>query len=418
MRPFLVLLHRWFGLFAALFLCVSGLTGAVISWDHELDEWLNPNLFDAPGRGQPLSPLELASRLESAEPRLQIRFMPLAVEPGHAFGVFVDARLDPATGQPYPLGYNQVALDPVSGEVLGRREWGKVSLDREKLLPFLYKLHYSMHIPDAFGLQLGTLFMGIVALVWVFDTLLALWISFPSRHTWRQSFAFRWQAGGHRLNFDLHRSGGVWLFLLVLMLAITSVSMNLKEQVMRPVVGWFSELSPSPFAAAANATVNRKNGPKMKMDEIVALAEQEARRHGIAAPAGGIFHERLSGVYAVGFFEPGTSHGDVGLGNPWFHFDAATGTLLGRDIPGTGTAGDIFLQAMFPLHSGRIAGLPGRILISLCGLAIAALSITGVLIWARKRRARQDSSKRRQTKREPSSPPHPAGEIGGDCRGR
>jgi uncharacterized iron-regulated membrane protein len=26
----------------AAFLFVSGLTGAVISWDHELDEWLNP----------------------------------------------------------------------------------------------------------------------------------------------------------------------------------------------------------------------------------------------------------------------------------------------------------------------------------------------------------------------------------------
>jgi uncharacterized iron-regulated membrane protein len=43
----MVMLHRWFGLAAALFLFVSGLTGAVISWDHELDAWLNPQLFQA-----------------------------------------------------------------------------------------------------------------------------------------------------------------------------------------------------------------------------------------------------------------------------------------------------------------------------------------------------------------------------------
>lgn len=40
------------------------------------------------------------------------------------------------------------------------------------------------------------------------------------------------------------------------------------------------------------------------------------------------------------------------------------------------------------MHSGRILGLPGRILISLMGLAVALLSVTGVVIWARKRRSR------------------------------
>jgi len=389
MRRLLVTLHRWFGLFAALFLFVAGLTGAVISWDHELDEWLNPHLFQASATGPALPPLELAARLEAAEPRLRVRFMPLEIEPGHSLGLFVEPRLDPATQQPYALGYNQVALDPATGEVLGKRQWGKVSLERENLLPFLYKLHYSMHIPDAFSRQLGTLFMGIVAIVWVFDTLLALWISFPSLKSWRQSFAFRWQAGGHRLTFDLHRSGGVWLFLLVLMLAVTSVAMNLKEQVMRPVVGLFSTLTPSPFAARPSPAVDGQKTAKMAVDRVIALAEGEARQRGITAPAGGVFLDSLSGVYGVGFFAAGNSHGDVGLGNPWLYFDAHTGQALGATIPGSGTAGDIFLQAMFPLHSGRIAGLPGRILISLCGLAIAMLSVTGVLIWARKHRARR-----------------------------
>ena len=46
------------------------------------------------------------------------------------------------------------------------------------------------------------------------------------------------------------------------------------------------------------------------------------------------------------------------------------------------------MQAQFPLHSGRILGLPGRILVSLLGLAVAMLSLTGVVIWMRKRRSR------------------------------
>ena len=58
MRNLFVLIHRWAGLFTAVFLFIAGLTGAVISWDHELDEWLNPHLFDAritdPNAAQPV----------------------------------------------------------------------------------------------------------------------------------------------------------------------------------------------------------------------------------------------------------------------------------------------------------------------------------------------------------------------------
>jgi uncharacterized iron-regulated membrane protein len=39
----------------------------------------------------------------------------------------------------------------------------------------------------------------------------------------------------------------------------------------------------------------------------------------------------------------------------------------------------------FPLHSGQIAGLPGRIVIAATGIVTAMLSITGVVIWFRKR---------------------------------
>lgn len=389
MRPILVTLHRWLGLATALFLFIAGLTGALISWDHEIDEWLNPALFDNTSPGTPLSPLELANRLEAADPRLQVRFMPLHVDAGHTLTVFIDPRIDPSTGKPFDLDFNQVMLDPVSGAIQGTREWGRIALDRAHLMPFLYKLHYTMHLPDIGTLPLGTLFMGVVGTVWVIDTLIAMWISFPSLASWRRSFAFRWQAGGYRLTFDLHRSGGAWLFMLVLMVAVTSVSMNLKEQVMRPVVSLFSDLSPSPFELARPSPDGTPVTPGRTREDIAGQAQAIGQARGWQTPMGGIFHSAQFGAYCVGFYEPGRAHGDVGLGNRWLYFDSRTGELLGAEVPGTGSAGDLFLQAMFPLHSGRIIGIPGRALMSVLGVAIAALSVTGVLIWARKRRARR-----------------------------
>jgi uncharacterized iron-regulated membrane protein len=46
----------------------------------------------------------------------------------------------------------------------------------------------------------------------------------------------------------------------------------------------------------------------------------------------------------------------------------------------------VFNQLQFPIHSGRVLGIPGRLLISCMGLVVAMLSITGVVIWLRKRR--------------------------------
>ncbi|MBI1753043.1 MAG: PepSY domain-containing protein [Acidobacteria bacterium] len=386
LRSWFVKLHRWFGLGAAAFLFIAGLTGAIISWDHELDAWLNPRFYQAQGQGPARPALVLAAAVEAAEPRARVRFMPLEAEPGQTLMMSLEPRLDPATGRPYELGYNQVAVDPATGDIQARREWGRASLSRENLLPFLYKLHYSLHLPKAWGIELGILLMGVLAIFWVFDCFFALWISFPSLASWRRSFALRWRQGGPRLVFDLHRSGGVWAWLLLLILAVTSVSMNLNAQVMRPLVSRFSRLTPSPFELRAGRPVP-SGEPKVSMARAVELARAEARRRGWPAPPGGVFLSAETGLWGVGFFPLGRSHGDGGLGNPWLYLDAHGGETIGADVPGTGTAGDIFLQAMFPLHSGRILGWPGRLLVSLMGLAVATLSATGILIWLRRRRA-------------------------------
>lgn len=394
LRPAMVLLHRWFGLAMAVFLFVAGATGAVISWDHELDAWLNPALFHAhsASAGAPATPplngLELARIVETADPRVRVGYVLTEVEAGHASQLSVEGRVNPATGQPFELGFNQVAVDPHTGQIQGKRQWGEISLSRENLLPFLYKLHYTMHLPEVGGIEFGIWLMGLIGIVWVLDCFIALWLSFPNWRSWRKSFAFRWGQGGPKITFDLHRSGGVWVWGLLLILAVTSVSMNLNNQVVRPLVASVSTLTPDAFASRVPAPPNRPVEPRYSREQIVELARAEAGQRGWTQPAGGVFYSSAFGLYGVGFFEAGNDHGDGGLGNAWLYFDGVSGKPAGDRIPGAGSAGDIFLQAQFPLHSGRILGLSGRILISLMGALVAMLSVTGVLIWLRKRRAR------------------------------
>jgi uncharacterized iron-regulated membrane protein len=130
----------------------------------------------------------------------------------------------------------------------------------------------------------------------------------------------------------------------------------------------------------------------MSRQAILELAASEAKALGWSTPPGGIFYSPEFGIYGVTFFEPGHEHGDGGLGNPSLFFEGKDGAAAGANIPGSGSAGDIFMQAQFPLHSGRILGLPGRIMISMMGLLVAMLSVTGVIVWQKKRVARKKMS--------------------------
>ncbi|WP_439543301.1 PepSY-associated TM helix domain-containing protein [Hyphomicrobium sp.] len=418
MRATFTVVHRWAGLFIAVFLFIAGATGAVISWDHELDEWLNAHLFDAKATGKTLSPHELVSRAEAADPRIRVSYFPLSFEDGHNASLFVEPRVDPKTGELYNVEYNQVFIDPVSGDVAGKRFWGAVSLDRENILPFLYKLHYSMHIPDFWGIdRWGMWFMGIVGIVWLFDCFVGFYLTLPRRagqvsseieeqqspvtngarrswwQRWKPAWTIKRGAGSYRRNLDLHRAFGLWLWAALLILAFTSISMNLNNEVVRPILSRLSSLTPDAFDDRTPVPSNKPIEPKLTFPQAIDIASEEARRRGWTEPAGAAFYGLEHGIYSISFFEPGDDHGSGGMGVKMLFFDGATGAPEGGRIPWEGTAADIFMQLQFPLHSGRIAGLPGRVFLSVMGVVVALLSATGMIIWFKKRAGR--ISKRR-----------------------
>ncbi|MBN3827277.1 PepSY domain-containing protein, partial [Burkholderia sp. Ac-20384] len=286
LRPFLVRLHRWFGLAIALFLFVAGLTGALIAWDHELDAALNPDFYTARSDAAPLDPLALATRIEAADPRVQVTYLPLAIEPGHTLQAGVMPRTDPATGQPYALDFSQIAVDPATGAVQGRREWGALSVARLDLMPFIYRLHYSLFLPMVGGINFGFWVMGVVGIVWAIDCLIALVLAFPNPKSWRKSFAFRVRRGGYPLVFDLHRSGGVWVWGLLLVVAITSISMNLAVPVVRPLVSLVSPLAETPYTNPEHFPPAAPGSKMLPRERIVEIARAAGRDAGIDAPPG------------------------------------------------------------------------------------------------------------------------------------
>ena len=427
-RSVFVVLHRWAGLTVAAFLFVAGLTGAVISWDHELDDLLNPHLHAVESRGEARPALDLVRRFEAREPGARVAYLTLAAEPGESLSFFVMPRVDPATGRLHALGYNQVFLDPVTGAELGRREWGQVwPITRETLVSFLYKLHYSLHVPELWGEERwGVWLMGIVAVVWMLDGFVGFYLTLPTRKganparpaaverqlgrgfraRWKPAWKIKVSGSAYRLNFDLHRAASLWTFALLFLLAFTAFSLNLYREVFLPALASVSQVSPDPSNTRPMVSPLKPVEPGVSYERILEAAQAEGRRRGWPEPVGALAYNPLQGFYTARYFAPGDDHGAAGVGPAAIYFDGAEGQVIGDRQPWIGTAADLFVQAQFPVHSGRILGLPGRILISLMGLVVAMLSVTGVVIWWRKRAARV--SVRRRAAALPAGRPVPA----------
>lgn len=380
-RAILTRLHRYGGLALALFLASSGLTGSLIVFYAELDRALNPDLFVAQTAGARLRPSALAVRVERQLPGATVTLLSLP-PPGRTAELWVVP-----TGK--ALAYNQVFADPVSGTVKGKRLWGEAGVTRAALMPMLYLFHYSLQLPGVIGIFL----MGIVGCLWTLDCFIAFALTLPRARPfwrkWRPAWRIKSGAGSYRFNFDLHRASGLWLWGLLLILATSGVALNLPDQVFRPVVKLFATLSP---------TLHDIRPPKPRSAPAL-LSFDDALRLGRAKVRGPyvprwLFREDEHAIIGVGYGGSG-DRGLDGFGLSYRYFDDRSGAEVLRQEAGKGRLADIYAGMQYQLHSGRILGWPGRILICLSGLAVTILSLTGVTIWLKKRRVKTLTLRRR-----------------------
>lgn len=402
MRSVLVRLHRYIGLTIAAFLIVASLTGAVLSWDQELDEWINRDFFTVTSNGPYRSPHDLAQLIEAREPRGRVTFMPLYFEPGRNAPFTVRPRTNPETGEAFALDYTHVFVDPVTGVELGRRDGDGNTLSWRSLMPFLIKLHYSLHIPlTASGTDLGSWLLGLIALIWFINSLVAIFLTFPpkrrapkapqataSRGWWRRwgaSWKIRWRGGPATVNFDLHRAGALWIWPALLIVAFTGFTQNLSTDVFQPAISALSKPTPGPYDTRAPVP-DPNVGPALRSSEIAGRARAEATRLGWNEPAYSMSFSPDFNIYAVHFLHPKDDIGGADISIKTLYLDGDDGRVFSLRTPLSGTAADIIEKMQFPVHSGRLFGLLGQIFISFLGLMVAMLSVTGILIWARKRR--------------------------------
>jgi uncharacterized iron-regulated membrane protein len=390
MRPLLVVVHRYVGLVMAGFLLVAGLTGSLLAWNDELEALISPGLFRVPAEpgAQALDPLVLRAMVAARYPQARITYAKLRQVPGHTAKFLLFTPVGART----PLPNDQVFVHPATGEILGERRWGDLSQGTKNLMPFVYRLHYSL----ALG-TLGSYAFGIVALLWTLDCFVGAYLTFPVRaktskpwfRRWWPAWQIRQGSGSHKLNFDLHRTSGLWPWAMLFVLAWSSVAFNLTE-VYKPTMSALVDYQPNyrslpllphpqpePGIVWADARSIGRN-----------LMAQAAQKHGFAVlEEEALVYDPRKALYrydVLSSLDPRDHGGATSL-----YFDANTGAQRHLWRPTGAAAGDTIRIWLAALHMAAAWGWPFKTFVCLLGLAIAVLSYTGVALWWKKRRSRR-----------------------------
>ena len=397
----------------AVFLIITALTGSLLAFKKEIDEALGAR----PSRHIPVEDrpllgacdlLECAQRLE---PRAEFGILPVAVEPGMAFEIPVFGKLDPAMGKPFVMGYESLQLNPYSGGLI-RRAAGPSHghgplwpVTRHNLMNVVYALHKRLALPG----RIGILILGWVAVAWTVDCFIGCYLTWPARSAgapasppksrlrnpwfrrWFSAWTFDWRGRPYRINFKAHLALGLWTWAMLFVFAWSSVNFQLGPQVYQPVMKRFG-MRPFLEEFYAMPDLPGPQPPGLTWRQALAtgerLAGERAREEGFGrVKALQLEYDKYSGNFVYWLASSRSPARDkVGT---LVVFDGTSGKLwkvfhlTGQDA---GTTVTTWLTWM---HVAMIGGLPFKILVSLMGLVITVLTMTGVYLWWKKRRSRQ-----------------------------
>ncbi|WP_036291093.1 PepSY domain-containing protein [Methylosinus sp. PW1] len=367
--------HRYLGFVAGAVFVLLGLSGSLLAFRVEIDEFLNKDLFTPThyalgGERASVDRIIAASRAAAPEGSAPV-WMHFPKGDGGYFDVIYSAREPEGRTKTY-----QIVVDPITAAVKGAR----LIVDdgnhfAEPLAVLLIHLHSALLLGEN-----GATLVGFVGLFLLVSLATGVYLWWPRNGRWRQAFQIKRGASAERLILDLHKTTGVYLLAVFAVIIFSGLYLTFSAQ-MIALVDFFSPVHTHHLENAKSMSADGR--PSIGAEAAVAAVDQ-------LFPDGKVMSLSLP-VAPEGAFVVGKRADDeVNVSEPhrMAAVDRYSGQIIAIEDPHHFTAGERFLEWQFPLHSGEAFGDPGRAVIALLGVAPALLYITGLTRWLQKRRAR------------------------------
>ncbi|MEY4767614.1 MAG: hypothetical protein RL637_253 [Pseudomonadota bacterium] len=358
-------LHLYLGLSAGIIFVIAGLTGSLLVFYIEIDEWLNPalHLEKSITFESKISYEAILTSLHQAHPqRTGAWRMEL---PRDSQSMMMARYYKPEETHHLHFAPLIVWINPYTAKVISSRFWGQY------LMTWLYDLHYQLWL-DLSGKTIMAIIGGLLLIV----TITGIYLWWP-RH-WRQlkaTLTFKKNSHPARFIFDLHKINGIYSFILIILLLITGILLELPDT-FNPMINHFSPLTKLPEPKSIRST----DSQRISVDKAVNLAQHyypQAQLRWIETP------KNNQASYRIIFYQKGEPSKRFPKTMIWI--DQYNGQLLAIHDPlRFNSSGDTFINWLHPLHNGEIAGLIGRCFIFISGFVPLILWITGFIRWRQK----------------------------------
>jgi uncharacterized iron-regulated membrane protein len=351
LRRALFQVHLWAGVLLSLYLVVIALTGSVLVFRSEIAKAQLPKAFSHYDAQSTVSvdrivdgfrvvyPGAKLDNLQTPSPQFPVFVLTASDADRHAFTVLADTASIHFWRQP--------------------RTW----------LDWIYDLHVYLLLGKTCGMQVN----GIGATVLLLLTVTGIYLWWPGVRIWTRGLRFGLRHNWRRITFDMHNAIGFWTLFIVSWWALSGIYFAWY----RPVTAAIAMVSPlkgmlSPAAPSAPASGPDRASLHQVLDAIHRTSP-DGRLFSLSDP-----QLRGSTIYALV---------DRGAPGDFSHRDILTLSTTDARIltiwhyGQNHSAGDWVLWATHPLHFGTLWGLPVKILWALCGVALAVLTATGLLMY-------------------------------------
>lgn len=350
--------HLWIGVGLLIVLVPLSVTGSILVWHDAIDRALYSQRYATSGAVASRPVAEYAAAASQAfGPRAQIsqlRMPQSAGDPVVAVGLM--------PGPPGPGGRPRTLnawIDPPTARVLDVAE---VAAQPTMLI---HRIHGTLMIPsDGKGPGLGRKVVGWMGWAMFVSSATGLWLWWPRHGGFVKGL--RWRRGASTL-FNLHHMVGFWTCLPLAVLSLTGVYIAF-PQTSHALVG----APPPPQRPAMRAAPPLLAAPRLDAAAAAAAAGPGALSQ-LDWPTAG-----KAPAWKVAL-----------AGKPPVQVLDATGearAARGRgDGPDRRPAPDPVSKLMRQVHDGTDMGLAWRLIITAAGLAPVLLSVSGVVMWLRRR---------------------------------
>lgn len=363
-------IHLWLAVPFGLIITIICFTGALLVFEDQVTQLTNRHLYyvESPG-SQPLPVGTLVEKVESQLTKgATITGVTIYPQPDRSYQVNLSA----------PKGA-AVYIDPYTGEVLGQSQ-------RTPFFRTVFMLHRWLldSQPADGGIFWGKRITGISTLLFVIILLSGIVIWWPrSRKGLKNGIQIALRKGKACFWHDLHAAGGIYVLLLVLVMALTGLTWSFD---------WYKNAFYTLFGvettAPAKGPAHKEKSPQGPQPGTTTEATapvtpfacwQQVYDQVAAENPDRLKIEITDGTASVS----NNRYGNI-RGTDRYTFDPQSGQITGASLyKDTGNSGKI-RGWIYSVHTGAWGGNLTRIIWFLAALLGATLPLTGYYLWIKR----------------------------------